>query len=257
MTHHAAYGLEFDQLDVVVVEDSRPMQVIIRAVLSNFGIPRVRVFDSVEPALESMLAEAPNLIVTDWRMEPTSGYQLLRMIRHKHMAPLCFVPVLFITSFGTRALVDKALQAGAHMLLVKPISPTLVHDRLRWILRDSRPMVVGQAGFIGIGQPGEDVADIPEAEQTIEKAREMHLAGVRRFQAMQGMLDRFFGQKNDREEEKRIMEHAEAVAARADRAEQSKRAAAKDLGRVTKNAADAKKKRKRKTRGFAEVRNAS
>ncbi|WP_208999403.1 response regulator [Roseibium sediminis] len=232
------------------------MQVIIRAVLSNFGIPRVRVFDSVEPALESMLAEAPNLIVTDWRMEPTSGYQLLRMIRHKHMAPLCFVPVLFITSFGTRALVDKALRAGAHMLLVKPISPTLVHDRLRWILRDSRPMVVGQSGFVGIGQPGQRVEAIPEVEQTIEKAREKHLAGVKRVKEIHGMLDRFFGQKNDGEEEKRIMEHAEAVAARAERAEQTKKAVTKDLGRVTKNASDAKNKRKRKTRGFAEVRNA-
>ena len=136
--HHAAYGLPVEALDIVVVEDSKPMQMILRSILMAMKVRRVRIFDSPETAFEAMLGEPPNLILTDWKMEPVSGYQFLRTIRHARMAPLCFVPVMFITAFGTREVVEKVMRAGAHQLLVKPLSPSALHKRLLWLLQDDR-----------------------------------------------------------------------------------------------------------------------
>ena len=87
MKHHAAYGLELEELDVAIVEDSKAMQTILRSILLSFKVARVRVYDSGDDAVEGMLNEPPNVILTDWRMEPVSGYQLLRLIRHRHMEP--------------------------------------------------------------------------------------------------------------------------------------------------------------------------
>ncbi|MEP2841548.1 response regulator [Roseibium sp.] len=192
MKHHAAFGLAVEDLDVVVVEDSKPMQTIIRSILLSFKVSRVRTFDSVDEALESSLAEPPNLILTDWRMEPTSGYQLLRLVRHRHMEPLCFVPVLFLTAHGTRPLVDKALRAGAHHVLVKPISPSTLYKRLQWLLNDNRPMILENSGFYNVYGIQKTMDDQAEKMKTLEGARLYHrVATQKRAKIEEAVVEAF------------------------------------------------------------------
>ena len=141
MPPHTAYGIDMEMLDVIVVEDSKPMQTILRSMLSTLRVARIRMFDDAMEALQAMLSEPPHVIISDWHMEPTSGYQLLRMIRHRQMEPLCFVPLVFVTAHGTRAVAEKAFRGGAHYLLVKPMSPNTLHQRLMCLARDSRRFV--------------------------------------------------------------------------------------------------------------------
>ncbi|WP_244501858.1 response regulator [Stappia sp. ES.058] len=146
MTRHYAYGLDITDLDVVVVDDSKPMQTILRSTLLGFRVRRVRTFDSAEEALEVMRIDPPNMVITDWRMKPTSGVGLLRSIRQRKMAPLCFLPVVFVTAHGTRTLIDRILRDGAQNVIIKPLSPSALFERLNWTLRDSRPLVLGENG---------------------------------------------------------------------------------------------------------------
>lgn len=146
MTRHYAYGLDIGDLDVVVVDDSKPMQAILRSTLLSFRVRRVRTFDTAEAALEVMRLDPPNFIITDWRMKPMSGVALLRTIRQRKMAPLCFLPVMFCTAHGTRTLIDRILRDGAQHVLTKPLSPSALYDRLMWTLRDARPLVMGEDG---------------------------------------------------------------------------------------------------------------
>lgn len=192
MKHHAAYGLGLEDLDIVIVEDSKPMQTLIRSILISFKVSRVRVFDSADEALEAMLSEPPNVILADWRMAPTSGYQLLRMIRHRHMEPLCYVPLLFITAHGTRALVDKGLRAGAHHLLVKPLSPSTLHSRLRWLLTDERPMILENSGFYNIEGIHKTLDVQAEKIKTLENARTYHQQATRRLAEVQSAVEKEF-----------------------------------------------------------------
>ncbi|ADZ70792.1 response regulator [Polymorphum gilvum] len=192
MKHHAAYGLPIEALDAVVIEDSKPMQTILRSTLLSFKVDRVRVFDSVDEALQAMLTEPPNLILTDWRMEPASGYQMLRLIRHKNMDPLCFVPVLFVTAHGTRALVEKALRAGAHHLLVKPVSPSTLYNRLRWLVADDRPFVPDRHGFYTIKGVDKLLDEQAAKMQTLDNARAYHERAHRRYAEVQEAVDQVF-----------------------------------------------------------------
>lgn len=146
MTRHYAYGLHIGDLDVVVVDDSKPMQAILRSTLLSFRVRRVRTFDTAEAALEAMRLDPPNFVITDWRMKPMSGVALLRTIRQRKMAPLCFLPVMFCTAHGTRTLIDRMLRDGAQHVLAKPLSPSALYDRLTWTLRDARPLVMGEDG---------------------------------------------------------------------------------------------------------------
>lgn len=192
MKNHTAYGLAMEDLDVVVVDDSKPMQSILRSILLSFKVSRVRVFDSVDEALSGMLGEPPNLILTDWRMAPTSGYQLLRLIRHRHMEPLCYVPLMFVTAHGTRALVDRALRSGAHHLLVKPVSPSTLYKRLRWLMADDRPMILEHSGFFNIQGIHQTLDAQKERNRTLAEARTLHHRSVNRLVKLRGQVEKEF-----------------------------------------------------------------
>lgn len=146
MTRHYAYGLDITDLDVVVVDDSKPMQTILRSILLSFRVRRVRTFDSAQAALDVMRIDPPNLVITDWRMKPMSGLGLLRLMRQRRLAPLCFLPIIFVTAHGTRTLIDRVLRAGAQNILVKPLSPASLYERLIWTLHDPRPLVFAEDG---------------------------------------------------------------------------------------------------------------
>lgn len=195
MKHHAAFGLSMEDIDAVVVEDSKPMQTILRSILLSFKVARVRVFDSADEALEASLAEPPNVILTDWRMEPTSGYQFLRLVRHRHMEPLCYVPILFITAHGTRPLVDKALRAGAHHVLVKPLSPSTLFKRLKWLLTDDRPIILEQSGFYNIYGIQRSMDEQAEKLQSLAGARLYHRVAVQKRAKVEEVVEEAFDNK--------------------------------------------------------------
>ncbi len=200
MKHHAAFGLAMEDIDAVVVEDSKPMQTILRSILLSFKVARVRVFDSVDEALEASLAEPPNVILTDWRMAPTTGYQFLRLVRHRHMEPLCYVPILFITAHGTRPLVDKALRAGAHHVLVKPVSPSTLFKRLKWLLADDRPMILENSGFYNIYGIQKAMDEQAEKMQSLAGARLHHRVATQKRAEVEGAVEAAFDTKEEEPE---------------------------------------------------------
>ncbi len=189
MVHHTAYNLDFEQLDVVIVEDSKPMQTVLRTILMPLRLFRTRVFDSADEALQAMLSEPPHIVITDWRMRPTSGYQLLKAMRQRQLEPLCFVPVVFVTAHATRPLIEKAIRAGAHHLLAKPLSPARLHECIRWIMQDDRGFIVDGSDAIGI----EGVVEAFDAQHKklhmLSRARAFHQHMERRADDLQTEID--------------------------------------------------------------------
>lgn len=189
MAHHAAYNLDSERLDVVIVEDSKPMQTVLRSILMPLRLNRTRVFDSADEALQAMINEPPNLVITDWRMQPTSGYQLLRAMRYKHLAPLCYVPVIFVTAHATRPLVEKALRAGAHHLLAKPLSPARLHECIAWVLRDARELTPDDTGSVRIEGVVEAFDAQHKKRQMTNRARAFHQHMEERAGKLQSEID--------------------------------------------------------------------
>jgi two-component system phosphate regulon response regulator PhoB len=146
MSHHACFAMPFEFLDIVVVEDSKPMQMILRSMLSTLHARRIRLFDNGVDALQAMAREPPNLIVTDLRMPGMSGLALLRTIRAAEMDPLCFVPAIVVTAHATHTIVEEAMRCGAHLVLAKPVAPTSMIERIAGVIRDPRRFVLGSAG---------------------------------------------------------------------------------------------------------------
>lgn len=170
MPHHSTYAVPNEQLDVVVIDDSKTMQGIIRSMLNAMKVRRIRLFDSTETALHAMLNEPPNLIICEWRAGLVSGHQLLRMVRARFMEPLCYVPVIIMTATPTRAIIDKAMGSGANLIVVKPISPAVMQERIAWLQRDQRELILGPRGAFEIAGVRESMLAQRERAAAVRKA---------------------------------------------------------------------------------------
>ena len=107
---------------VVVVDDEPKMAEAIASALERSGHECV-VFTSGREALEEILARAPDVVVTDWRMEGLDGLELLRKIHAARPA----TPVILVTAYGDVPSAVAAMRAGAFDYVTKPFD----NDELR------------------------------------------------------------------------------------------------------------------------------
>ncbi len=170
--HHTSFGKDISQLDVVLVEQSKPTQAILRGILGTLKLGRVRVYDSPKEALPNLISDPPDMVLSGWEMKPVSGFQLLKLMRSGRIPELINVPLVFITAYGTRALVTRAMEAGAHHLLVTPISSASLKKSLDSICKDRRQFVRNRDGGFIIDGTAKRLEQNEAKFATLNKARE-------------------------------------------------------------------------------------
>jgi two-component system, cell cycle sensor histidine kinase PleC len=79
----------------------------------------VRTYDNPRRALDAAALQAPDLVITDFKMPELDGAEFIRRFR---AAPSCAdVPVMVITAYEDRDLRYQALEAGATDFLLSPV----------------------------------------------------------------------------------------------------------------------------------------
>ena len=139
MLHHRALGRDLEELAVAVVDNRQPMRSMMRAMLAAIGTGRIDTYDSAHDAFEAMTVNTPDLVIASAFMQPVTGSELVRSMRHVNAGPLCFVPAMIMSAHARPNLIEEALRAGAHQVLVLPTSASTLYRRLDWLLNDDRP----------------------------------------------------------------------------------------------------------------------
>lgn len=199
LEHHAAYGLDVESLDVVIVDDSKTVLTMIRSMLSALKVGRVRSFDRADLALQAIMHEPPNVILTDLAMAPMSGTQLLRLIRQQTMEPLCYIPVVVITAHATERRVAQLFECGAHHVLAKPMSSAVLQSRLRSLVTDPRKMRLEGDRFVIDGMQ-EMLTEKMNRLQSLAKARQFHTEVLPQALEKQKAVDRILNDHVDYDE---------------------------------------------------------
>jgi len=128
-------------LNIVVVDDSRHMLRLFHEVLSSFGVRQIRCFPDAAAAFAEICQTPPDIVVTDWRMEPVSGVELVRMLRQSDDSICPFVPIVAVTGHTDLVTVKLARDVGVTEFLAKPISPRSLYERLVTIIERPRTFV--------------------------------------------------------------------------------------------------------------------
>ena len=111
---------------ILVVDDSKAMRLIIKRVLGH-TIYRDAVLDEAADGLQALaavVADPPDLVLSDWNMPEMSGLELLRGLREAGVE----VPFGFVTSESTAEMRELAITEGALFLIAKPFSAESFDD---------------------------------------------------------------------------------------------------------------------------------
>ena len=138
MLHHRAFGRDLDTLVVAVVDNRRPILSLMRAMLAAIGTGRIETYESPTGALDAMAKTIPDLVIASADMQPLTGPQLVRAMRRSTRGPLALVPAMIMSVRAKPAVVEEALRAGAHQVLVLPTTASTLYRRLAWLINDDR-----------------------------------------------------------------------------------------------------------------------
>jgi two-component system, chemotaxis family, chemotaxis protein CheY len=115
-------------LPILVVDDYKTMVRIIRNLLGQIGFTNVDEASSGAEALEKIRAKEYGLIISDWNMEPMTGFQLLQKVREDQV--LADVPFIMVTAESKTENVIAARKAGVSHYIVKPFNATTLKAKI-------------------------------------------------------------------------------------------------------------------------------
>jgi PleD family two-component response regulator len=130
-----------EQLNVLIVEGDRHMRMLIREMLFALGVKDVAVASDGKAAVEEMQTFRSDLVLVDLKMEPIGGLEFVRQLRADTKNPYRFVPVIMITAYTDLDTVAMARDVGITEFMAKPISATILQQRIERVLKDSRRFI--------------------------------------------------------------------------------------------------------------------
>src|ERR1700761_4133374 len=113
-------------MPILIVDDYNTMIRIIRNLLRQLGFQDIDDAADGSGALAKMRSRKYGLVISDWNMEPMSGYDLLREVRADD--GLAKTPFIMVTAESKTDNVIAAKKAGVDNYIVKPFNAqTLQH----------------------------------------------------------------------------------------------------------------------------------
>ena len=104
---------------VILAEDEPNIVESLRFLLARAGF-EVGVCESSQRALDTVLADPPDVLVLDVMLPELDGLEVLRQMRAHDRGQS--VPVLMLTAKGQREDRERAIEAGANLFITKPFS---------------------------------------------------------------------------------------------------------------------------------------
>lgn len=119
-------------MSILIVDDYKTMLRIIRNLLKQLGFNVVDEAADGSAALSKMRAKKYGLVISDWNMEPMTGYQLLKEVRADDT--LKTTPFIMITAESKTDNVVAAKQAGVNNYIVKPFNAATLKSKITAVL---------------------------------------------------------------------------------------------------------------------------
>jgi CheY-like chemotaxis protein len=118
--HSRSGVVRLDGVHVLLVEDDDDSRKLLGTILKRYGA-RVTSTKSAAEALRVFESELPDLLISDIGMPDEDGYQLIRKLRALPVEKGGQTPAIALTGYASRKDRERALTAGYHQHMAKPI----------------------------------------------------------------------------------------------------------------------------------------
>ena len=123
-------------MPVLVVDDYKTMVRIIRNLLKQLGFENVEDAADGQEALQKMrdAKQKFGLVISDWNMEPMTGYELLQKVRADESTKA--TPFIMVTAESKTENVIAAKKAGVNNYIVKPFNAGTLKAKMTAVIGD-------------------------------------------------------------------------------------------------------------------------
>jgi serine phosphatase RsbU (regulator of sigma subunit) len=119
---------------ILIVDDDRTARVLLERILKRDGFGTIVCGDGRE-ALQVIVHDRPDLIVSDYDMPEFTGAQLCELIRQSDEPELANLPFILLTAHGGEEHEVESLESGANDFVAKPVNPAILKARIETHLR--------------------------------------------------------------------------------------------------------------------------
>lgn len=116
------------------------LEVVVNA-LKLLGVGQVYQARNGESGFQQFVKVRPDIVLTDWEMEPVDGLELIKWIRRDSMSPKRTVPVIIMTGYAASMRVSEARDKGVTEFLVKPFTANELARRIAYVIDSPRDFV--------------------------------------------------------------------------------------------------------------------
>ncbi|MEQ8435211.1 response regulator [Maricaulaceae bacterium MS644] len=121
-------------MPILVVDDYKTMVRIIKNLLKQIGFENVDEASDGTEAFEMMKKRKYGLVISDWNMEPMTGYELLQKVRADEGVKA--TPFIMVTAESKTENVIAAKKAGVNNYIVKPFNAGTLKAKMTAVIGD-------------------------------------------------------------------------------------------------------------------------
>jgi len=140
--------LNLENVSFLIVDPNAFMRLLVKNVLNVFSAAKFIDATDGADAFKAMLSFAPDIILTEWMMDPLDGLDFTRLVRTGKDSPNPFVPVIMMTAYSEMHRVAEARDSGITEFIAKPLSAKTLVTRVSAVIERPRAFV-RSPGYFG------------------------------------------------------------------------------------------------------------
>jgi DNA-binding response OmpR family regulator len=127
---------------VLLVESTHQGMDILAQICMGFGVRSPHRCTTIEGAM-ALLSKTPiDLMICETDLGEASGHDLVKWLRRSNLDPNATMPVVLISGHTPLRKVMLGRDSGANAVVVKPLTPKTLLDRILWLASDKRDFIV-------------------------------------------------------------------------------------------------------------------
>jgi two-component system chemotaxis response regulator CheY len=119
-------------MKVLVIDDYKTMVRIVRTLMNQLGFQNIEDATDGQTALDMIRSRSYGLVLSDWNMQPMTGYDLLKAVRADERTKT--LPFVMVTAEAKAENVVAARQAGVNNYIIKPFTLAVLKQKLTTVL---------------------------------------------------------------------------------------------------------------------------
>lgn len=140
--------VNLEHITVLLIDDNPQALDILSSVVQGFGVREQMRSTSALEATHILKRKPVDLILVDCAMPEMDGYDFVKWLRREMPSPANETPVIMLTGHPISAKVFKSRDCGASFVVTKPLTPSILLERIRWLSKDARAFVTCES-YVG------------------------------------------------------------------------------------------------------------